>query len=119
MVILNKFHLILSQTHFKYFSLFSFKQKSFQRKSCFDFSSYNTFVIRVRGDGRAYAIILQAEGVYDVMWHDSFHYVLYTRGGPHWQLSKVNLNNSIEYSRQITNCFFFDCNFRSHSQSFI
>lgn len=23
------------------------------------------------------------------MWHDIYHYVLYTRGGPHWQITKI------------------------------
>lgn len=23
------------------------------------------------------------------MWNDIYHYVLYTRGGPHWQVSKI------------------------------
>lgn len=51
---------------------------------------YNTLVLRVRGDGRSYSLILRTDSFYDFTWHDAYYYVLYTRGGPHWQLTKVN-----------------------------
>jgi hypothetical protein len=28
-------------------------------------------------------------GYFDIMWNDIYSYVLFTRGGPYWQLSKV------------------------------
>lgn len=47
-------------------------------------------VIKLRGDGRAYLLNIASEGQYDLWWNDIFHYVLYTRGGPHWQIAKVS-----------------------------
>lgn len=52
---------------------------------------YNTLVLRVRGDGRSYAVILRTDRLHDMTWHDAYYYVLYTRGGPHWQLTKVTI----------------------------
>lgn len=63
--------------------------KSFGRKSFFDWSQYTHMVIRCRGDGRSYMINLASSGFFDVTWNDMFSYVLYTRGGPHWQTYKI------------------------------
>lgn len=65
-------------------------QKSFQRETYFEWGAYNTLVLRVRGDGRPYMINIWSEGIFDITWNDMYHHILYTRGGPHWQLSKVN-----------------------------
>ncbi|XP_052863149.1 complex I intermediate-associated protein 30, mitochondrial [Anopheles cruzii] len=64
-------------------------RKSFKRESFYDWGQYNTLVLKVRGDGRSYLINLSAEGYYDILWNDIYHYVLYTRGGPHWQVTKI------------------------------
>lgn len=66
-------------------------QKSFKRETYLDWSQYNTLVIRLRGDGRSYLLNLASEGYFDIWWFDVYHYVLYTRGGPHWQTAKVPL----------------------------
>lgn len=47
-------------------------------------------IVKLRGDGRSYLLNIASEGRYDIWWNDVFHYVLYTRGGPHWQIAKVN-----------------------------
>lgn len=64
-------------------------RKSFQRDSYHDWTMFNTMVLKVRGDGRSYLINIHTEGYFDVMWHDIYHYVLYTRGGPHWQTTRI------------------------------
>lgn len=56
-------------------------------------------VLKVRGDGRSYLLNIASKGYFDVMWHDVYHYALYTRGGPYWQITKV------------TNLMFFYSNF--------
>lgn len=64
-------------------------RRSFKRESTYDWTQYNTLVMKVRGDGRSYLINLHTEGYFDLQWNDVYHYVLFTRGGPHWQLVKI------------------------------
>lgn len=54
-----------------------------------DWTAYNMLVLRVRGDGRPYMINIGCEGWFDITWNDYYHYILYTRGGPHWQDMKI------------------------------
>ncbi|XP_078034342.1 complex I intermediate-associated protein 30 [Augochlora pura] len=65
------------------------KTKSFQRKATYDFSGYNSFVLRVRGDGRCYMLNVLQKGEFDITWNHAFHYFLQTTGGPYWQHVKV------------------------------
>jgi len=46
--------------------------------------------MRVRGDGRPYHLNLRMDRRYDVAWYDIYTYVLFTRGGPYWQVAKVS-----------------------------
>lgn len=64
-------------------------RKSFKRDAYLDWSFYNTLVMRVRGDGRPYMINIGTEGHFDITWNDIYHYALYTRGGPHWQVTRI------------------------------
>ncbi|GLV32819.1 Complex I intermediate-associated protein 30 kDa [Carabus blaptoides fortunei] len=64
-------------------------RKSFKRDSYLDWTMYNVLVMRVRGDGRSYMLNLATTGYFDVMWNDVYNYVLFTRGGPYWQVAKI------------------------------
>lgn len=64
-------------------------RKSFKRDSFLEWSPYNMLVMKVRGDGRSYMLNITTKGRFDLTWNDTYHYVLYTRGGPYWQVSKI------------------------------
>lgn len=64
-------------------------RKSFKRETYLDWSVYNTLVLRIRGDGRPYLINISCEGYFDISWNDIYHYVVHTRGGPHWQTTRI------------------------------
>lgn len=40
-------------------------------------------------------INLHTPGEFDLTWGDMYSYLLYTRGGPYWQVSKVSLTFSL------------------------
>nr|XP_022920094.1 complex I intermediate-associated protein 30, mitochondrial [Onthophagus taurus] len=64
-------------------------RKSFKREAFLDWTAYNMLVMKVRGDGRSYIINIHTRGYYDLMWNDVYSYVLYTRGGPYWQVTRL------------------------------
>ncbi|KAJ3648237.1 hypothetical protein Zmor_020056 [Zophobas morio] len=64
-------------------------RKSFKREAYLNWVAYNMLVLKVRGDGRSYMLNINTRGYYDVLWNDMYHYVLYTRGGPYWQVTKI------------------------------
>lgn len=77
--------------HFHYTLLICSFQKSFKREAHIDWTAYNMLVMRVRGDGRSYLLNIHAKGYYDLTWNDMYHYVLFTRGGPYWQVARVSV----------------------------
>lgn len=64
-------------------------RRSFYRNASYDWTLFTHLVMRVRGDGRNYAIILRTHGMMDVTWFDIYSYGLYTHGGPYWQYCKI------------------------------
>lgn len=62
---------------------------SFDRKKHYDWSSFNTLHLRVRGDGRPWMINIAAETYFSHQKDDIYSYFLYTRGGPYWQDIKI------------------------------
>lgn len=62
---------------------------SFDRKKHFDWTTFNTLHLRVRGDGRPWMINIAAETYFSHQKDDIYCYFLYTRGGPYWQDVKI------------------------------
>ncbi|XP_061897236.1 complex I intermediate-associated protein 30, mitochondrial [Entelurus aequoreus] len=62
---------------------------SFDRKKHYDWTSFNTLHLRVRGDGRPWMINIAAETFFSHQKDDMYNYFLYTRGGPYWQDIKI------------------------------
>uniref|UniRef100_A0A3Q3WBJ0 Complex I intermediate-associated protein 30, mitochondrial n=1 Tax=Mola mola TaxID=94237 RepID=A0A3Q3WBJ0_MOLML len=58
---------------------------SFDRKKHYDWSSFNTLHLRVRGDGRPWMISIATDTYFSHQKDDIYCYFLYTRGGPYWQ----------------------------------
>lgn len=77
-------------TVFITFMDFCWFQKSFKREAHLEWSLYNMLVMKIRGDGRSYLININTRGTWDITWNDMYQYVLYTRGGPYWQIARVS-----------------------------
>ncbi|KAL5008466.1 hypothetical protein ScPMuIL_014047 [Solemya velum] len=69
-----------------------FNYKSFKRKIPYDWSRYTHLVMRVRGDGRPYMLNIMMDQFFDINWFDQYNYILFTRGGPYWQVAKIPLS---------------------------
>lgn len=64
----------------------------FKNKLHYDWSDYTHLVLRLRGDGRVYAINLHLDKNVDVCMYDTYHYFIWTRGGPYWQHVRIPLS---------------------------
>ncbi|CAK9822749.1 Complex I intermediate-associated protein 30, mitochondrial [Anthophora retusa] len=42
-----------------------------------------------KGDGRCYLINLSCSKYIDATWYDAHNYLMYTRGGPYWQVVRI------------------------------
>lgn len=62
---------------------------SFKRPRPYEWSDYTHMLMRVKGDGRTYQIVIQMDRTYDLQWNDQYNYPLFTRGGPYWQIAKI------------------------------
>lgn len=72
---------------------------SFDRKKHYDWSSFNTLHLRVRGDGRPWMINIATETYFSHQKDDLYNYFLYTRGGPYWQDVKIPFSKFFLTSR--------------------
>ncbi|XP_005105656.1 complex I intermediate-associated protein 30, mitochondrial [Aplysia californica] len=63
--------------------------KSFGRETSYDWSLFNCMLLRIRGDGRPYLIVIGCDFYYDVNWLNRWSCPLFTRGGPYWQIVKI------------------------------
>lgn len=56
-------------------------------------------------------INIWSEGLFDITWNDMYQHILYTRGGPHWQVAKVNAKQLSEKIDRMFVHFIFLCRF--------
>jgi len=75
------------------------KKKSFGRDDRYNWANFTHFIARVRGDGRTYVIALYTPGVFDMLWNDTYHFFLFTRGGPYWQDVKIPFSRFVFSSK--------------------
>lgn len=63
---------------------------AFQRKRYLrHWMNYSHVLVKCRGDGRSYKLILHFPGHIDMFWFDSHSFPLHTHGGPYWQYEKI------------------------------
>lgn len=74
------------------------KLRSFKRETRFDLKYFTNFLVRVRGDGRAYMMILRTPDFSTQSYTYMHSYPLYTRGGPYWQLAKLPFSGFVHLS---------------------
>ncbi|XP_044747090.1 complex I intermediate-associated protein 30, mitochondrial [Coccinella septempunctata] len=74
-------------------------RKSFKRQKYLDWTAYNVLNMKVRGDGRSYFLNIGNKGYFDLSWNDMYHYPLYTRGGPYWQIVRIPFSKFFLSSR--------------------
>lgn len=72
-----------------------FKKTGFGLESYFNWNYFNHFVIRFKGDGRTYRILLKPQSLQGMQTESYYEYLLYTRGGPYWQVAKIPFSKFI------------------------
>lgn len=70
-----------------------------QKPDARDWSDFTHLLIRCRGDGRNYQLVIQMNYIYDMNWDDTFQFILYTRGGPYWQVERIPFSKFFLVSR--------------------
>ena len=66
-------------------------QISFERIENYEWEPFTHILLKIRGDGRSYKLTMQMNEHFDIHWHNMYHVPLFTRGGPYWQIAKVNI----------------------------
>lgn len=72
------------------------KHKLAQMETFWDWSRFNIFEMRFRGDGRKYNVALNT-GTYtsDLQYYDMHGYPVYSRGGPYWETVRIPFSKFI------------------------
>lgn len=60
-----------------------------RRKYLSQWHNYSHLMIKVRGDGRSYKVMLHSPLALDMTWGDSYSFPLHTHGGPYWQYERI------------------------------
>lgn len=60
-----------------------------RKKHLWWWKNYTHMMIKCRGDGRSYKVMLYVPGAIDLTWGDTYSYPLHTHGGPYWQYEKI------------------------------
>ncbi|VDD94333.1 unnamed protein product [Enterobius vermicularis] len=64
--------------------------RAFRRKKYFKrWASFSHLLVKCRGDGRSYKLMLHCPGMFDITWGNSYSCPLHTHGGPYWQYEKI------------------------------
>ena len=72
---------------------------TFGRELTYNWSGFNHFYLKVRGDGRTYNMILTTSAKYNESRNFVYFYPLYTRGGPYWQYVKIPFSKFVSGNR--------------------
>uniref|UniRef100_A0A8D0G430 Complex I intermediate-associated protein 30, mitochondrial n=1 Tax=Sphenodon punctatus TaxID=8508 RepID=A0A8D0G430_SPHPU len=72
---------------------------AFNQKNFYDWSTFNTLHLRVRGDGRPWMVNIYTDPYYSHQKDDLYNYFMYPRGGPYWEEIKIPFSKFFLSSR--------------------
>ena len=76
-----------------------FLRRPFFREGRYNWEFFTHLVMRVRGDGRTYAICIRTPGTMDIHWFQLYTFGLYTHGGPYWQFVRIPFSRFVFTSK--------------------
>ena len=69
--------------------------RPFGKEGYYEWHAFTHMVLRVRGDGRTYAISIRTPGQFNLTAFDVYTFGLYTTGGPYWQYVRIPFSRFI------------------------
>lgn len=60
-----------------------------RKKHYWQWEGFSHLLIKCRGDGRSYKVMLHTPEHFDISWADSHSHQLHTHGGPYWQYELI------------------------------